>query len=162
MSKFDIRSPTAADAAALAAVHTLCWQETYRGLVDDVILDSPTVAARREQTWMDILSHGARGATTVAVAEVDRVIVGVACAGEARDDDATWQVELFVLYLQARYHGSGAGRALLDAVVGDEPASLWVANPNPRAQAFYRKAGFVADGMVKDEGIPEIRMVRST
>ena len=62
---------------------------------------------------------------------------------------------------QARYHGSGAGRALLDAVVGDEPASLWVVNPNPRAQAFYRKAGFVPDGMIKDEGIPEIRMMRS-
>ncbi|MFT4163931.1 MAG: GNAT family N-acetyltransferase [Microlunatus sp.] len=144
----------------MATVHTLCWQETYRGLVDDHILDSPTAAARREQMWMDILSEEADGSTAVAVAEADGIIIGIACAGKPRDDDATWPIELFVLYLRAGYHGSGAGRALLDAVVGDEQASLWVADPNPRAQAFYRKAGFVPDGMTKDEGIPEIRMVR--
>jgi len=36
-----------------------------------------------------------------------------------------------------------------------------VADPNPRAQAFYRKHGFVADGSAQVEGgVPEIRMVR--
>jgi len=52
-----------------------------------------------------------------------------------------------VLYVLAAAHGSGAGPALLDAVVDpEESAALWVADPNPRAQAFYRKHGFVADG----------------
>jgi hypothetical protein len=42
------------------------------------------------------------------------------------------------------------------------PATLWVADPNPRAQAFYRKNGFVADGTVKTEDdVREVRMVRS-
>jgi hypothetical protein len=36
-----------------------------------------------------------------------------------------------------------------------------VADPNPRAQAFYRKHGFVADGAAQIEnGVREIRMVR--
>jgi predicted GNAT family N-acyltransferase len=39
--------------------------------------------------------------------------------------------------------------------------ALWVADPNPRAQAFYRKHGFVADGSAQvEDGVREIRMVR--
>jgi predicted GNAT family N-acyltransferase len=67
-----------------------------------------------------------------------------------------------VLYVVASAHGSGAGAALLDAVIDPhESAALWVADPNPRAQAFYRRHGFVADGSVQvDDGVREIRMVR--
>ena len=59
-------------------------------------------------------------------------------------------------------HGAGAGPARLSAVVNpEEPGALWVADPNPRAQAFYRKHGFVADGSAQIEGgMREIRMVR--
>ncbi|MDX5460823.1 MULTISPECIES: GNAT family N-acetyltransferase [Micromonospora] len=46
---------------------------------------------------------------------------------------------------------SGAGRR----------RALWVADPNPRAQAFYRRHGFVADGTIQvQDGVREIRMVR--
>ncbi|WP_323740571.1 GNAT family N-acetyltransferase [Mumia zhuanghuii] len=38
---------------------------------------------------------------------------------------------------------------------------LWVTDPNPRAQAFYRKHGFVPDGATQvQDGVREIRMVR--
>ena len=41
---------------------------------------------------------------------------------------------------------TGAGLALLEAVVDpEESAALWVADPNPRAQAFLCKHGFVVD-----------------
>ena len=67
-----------------------------------------------------------------------------------------------MLYVLAADHGTGAGRALLEAVIDRaESAALWVADPNPRAQAFYRKHGFVADGTAQvDGGVREIRMVR--
>jgi predicted GNAT family N-acyltransferase len=36
-----------------------------------------------------------------------------------------------------------------------------VADPNPRAQAFYRRSGFVADGAAQvQDGVREVRMVR--
>jgi hypothetical protein len=53
---------------------------------------------------------------------------------------------------------------LLDAAIGDRPASLWVLDDNPRAREFYRRNGFAPDGAEKlDErwgSIREIRMVR--
>jgi predicted GNAT family N-acyltransferase len=50
----------------------------------------------------------------------------------------------------------------MEAVVDpEESVALWVADPNPRAQAFYRKHGFDADGTAQVEGgVREIRMVR--
>jgi GNAT superfamily N-acetyltransferase len=67
-----------------------------------------------------------------------------------------------VLYVLAADHGTGAGPALLEAVVDpEESVALWVAEENPRAHAFYRKHGFVGDGTAQVEGgIREIRMVR--
>jgi GNAT superfamily N-acetyltransferase len=79
------------------------------------------------------------------------------------DAAAAWARQLYVLYVVAADHGTGAGLALLAAVLDpEEPVALWVADPNPRAQAFYRKHGFVADGAAQVEGgLREIRMVRN-
>jgi ribosomal protein S18 acetylase RimI-like enzyme len=83
-------------------------------------------------------------------------------SGPPRDAAATWTRQLYVLYVVAADHGTGAGRALLRAVTdAEESVVLWVADPNPRAQAFYRKHGFVADGTAEvEDGLGEIRMVR--
>ena len=50
----------------------------------------------------------------------------------------------------------------MNAVVDPaESVALWVVDPNPRAHAFYRKHGFVADGTAQfEDGVREIRMVR--
>ncbi|WP_458112707.1 GNAT family N-acetyltransferase [Arthrobacter sp. R1-13] len=79
-------------------------------------------------------------------------------------DDAEGLQQLHLLYTYAAFHGSGVGAALLNAVIEcSAPAELWVADPNPRAQAFYRRNGFVIDGTVKTEdGVRSIRMVRTT
>ena len=113
----------------MAVVHTQSWQETYRGLVDDQILDSPRATPRRERMWTEVITESANGTTTAAVAEADGSIVGIALSGAPRDEDAVWPVELYVLYLLAEHHGSGAGRVLLDAVIGDQPAALWGRRP---------------------------------
>ena len=83
-------------------------------------------------------------------------------SGPARDGDATWDRQLYILYTYAAVHGLGVGAALLDAVI--EPtasAALWVADPNARAQAFYSKHGFAPDdGFQVDNGVREIDLVR--
>ena len=146
----------------MAVVTVRCWQETYRGLVPDAMLDDPGFVTARERFWTAALTDERYRANRVAVAERDGEIVGLAMSGPPLDPGATWDRQLYVLYVLAAEHGTGAGRALLEAVVAPgEATALWVADPNPRAQAFYRKHGFVADGTTEvRDGVREIRMVR--
>jgi GNAT superfamily N-acetyltransferase len=81
------------------------------------------------------------------------------CRACPLDAQPTWARQLYVLTIE---HGGGIGPALLQAVLDPEEAvALWVADANPRVQAFYRKHGFPADGASQVEhGLREIRMVR--
>ncbi|QEO10886.1 GNAT family N-acetyltransferase [Protaetiibacter larvae] len=147
----------------MADVHVRSWRETYRGIMRDAVLDDPELLPRRERMWHAALTDERYAANRIAVAELDGALVGIAMSGPPEKDGSPWSRHLYVLYLLAEHHGSGAASRLLDAVI--EPtasASLWVADPNPRAQAFYTKHGFRADGVVQvDDGVREIRMVRT-
>lgn len=146
----------------MADVHVRCWQETYRGLMSDAVLDDPGFPAARERFWTAVLTDGRYRENRTAVAEREGELIGLAMSGPSLDDTAVWATRLHLLYVVTAAHGTGVGQALLDAVIdAGESAVLWVADPNPRAQAFYRKHGFIADGTVQVEhGIREIRMIR--
>jgi len=53
---------------------------------------------------------------------------------------------------------------MLDAVLRDDPAQLWVLRGNIRAIAFYERNGFVADGTEfidpAEPNLVELRMIR--
>jgi ribosomal protein S18 acetylase RimI-like enzyme len=157
-----VRAPVLADVPAMARVLVASWRETYRGLMRDEVLDDPGFVARRERFWTSVLTDDPRAQRTAALAEVDGEVVGVALAGPPLDDADPWERQLYLIYTSAAVHGSGAGPALLAAVLDPHvSAGLWVADPNPRAQAFYRKHGFTPDGTSQvDDGVREIRMVR--
>jgi GNAT superfamily N-acetyltransferase len=146
----------------MARVHVRCWQETYRGLMSDAVLDDPGFLTTRERFWTAALTEERYRENRVAVAERDGELVGIAMSGPALDTAAAWARQLYVLYVYAADHGTGAGPGLLKAVLHpDESVALWVADPNPRAQAFYRKHGFVADGADQvEDGVRVVRMVR--
>ena len=110
-----------------------------------------------------VLTSGRYRQNRVAAAGRDDELAGIAMSGPPGDAAAAaWTRQLSVLYVYAAGHGTGAGRALLEAVIDPaEPAALWVADPSPRAQAFYRKHGFAADGTARSgDEVREIRMVR--
>jgi GNAT superfamily N-acetyltransferase len=161
-SSLTVRPARVEDVAQMARVNVGCWQEAYRGLMSDAVLDNPRFLASREWFWTAALTDERYRENRVAVAERDDQLVGIAMSGRPLDAAAGWARQLYVLYVYAADHGTGAGSALLEAVVGpEESAALWVADPNPRAQAFYRKHGFVADGTAQvEDGVREIRMVR--
>lgn len=80
------------------------------------------------------------------------------------DEDAPAGIELQALNVLAAMHGTGLARTLVEELLGDRPAYLWVADPNPRAQAFYAKLAFAPDGTTRSdpdlEDLREIRLVR--
>jgi GNAT superfamily N-acetyltransferase len=90
-------------------------------------------------------------------------VVAVAMSGPSRDEDAPTPWELWAVNVLDAHHGSGLSDLLMEQLVGDEPATLWVVQGNERAVAFYQRHGFRADGTTKwDErtGTNEDRMVR--
>jgi len=158
---YAIRPAVPADAYEMAKVHVGTWRETYRGLMSDATLDDPGLLNWREDFWSAALTDPRFHQNVVAVASHAGSLIGIAMSGPSLDASGVPQ-QLYVLYTYAEFHGSGVGAALLDAVIDwSSPAALWVADPNPRAQAFYRKHGFLTDGKVKvEDGVREIRMVR--
>lgn len=145
-----LRNPTREDAADIGRVHQQCWVETYDALVDPEFWEHST-EARRIGMWERMLRREDDGRRLV-VAQLDDEIVGFALVGphvprEHPGHAAVEELEVRMLYVLRAHHGSGIGQQLLDAVLApDESAQLWVAERNPRAQAFYRRNGFVPDG----------------
>ncbi|QQQ62642.1 GNAT family N-acetyltransferase [Paenarthrobacter ureafaciens] len=157
----EVRQAEPSDGPSMAKVHVDTWRETYRGLMSDAVLDDPALLDWRERFWHAVLTDTRYEQNTVAVAAHEGTVIGIAMSGPSQDDADVPQ-QLYVLYAYAAFHGSGVGTALLNAVIDPTmSAALWVADPNPRAQAFYRKNGFLADGSsrIEDE-VRDIRMVR--
>ncbi len=152
-----IRPARVGDARAIGEVRMQGWRETYSGFLSAELLAS---LEPHEERWRDLIDMG----WTFVVAELDGEVRGFAASGPPAEDDAPRDLELAMIYQVASLHGTGSGQALLDAAIGTEPAFLWTAELNPRAQAFYRRNGFVADGARKVaeswENLAEIRMVR--
>lgn len=158
---FLVRRAGVEGALQIADVHVAAWRETYGPLLPAGALDSLD-AGERAQKWAGIIAGGKE----VLVAEDAGGIVAWASGGPGRDDDAPVDRELEGIYSPARVHGSGVGQLLLDAVIADSPAYLWVLDGNARAEAFYRRNGFRRDGAEREHavaGIPRttVRMVRS-
>ena len=63
----------------MARVNVRCWQETYRGLMSDAVLDDPGFLAARERFWTAALTDERYHENRVAVAERDGELVGIAC-----------------------------------------------------------------------------------
>ena len=155
----EIRPATPADAEAIAIVHAQSWRETYGRFVDDPDTNPWFDSERRIAMWRSSLDDDE---LNVVVAVTDGSLVGFAATHLTPGAEAARPEELHMLYVLESSHGSGAGQALLDAVLADRSATLWVAADNPRAHAFYRRNGFRPDGAESSFGpIPRtVRLVR--
>jgi ribosomal protein S18 acetylase RimI-like enzyme len=161
--RFRLRPATIDDAEALGVLHVQVWRDTYADCMRSAFLESLDVR-KWISDWVQLLSSDDYRKTIVALdAQSGDVMIGFASAGPSRDADLCATSELYVLNTDARCHGSGVAGRLLESVLLNRPASLWVVEQNERAQAFYRKHGFHVEGTKKwdeESGVSDIRMVR--
>lgn len=163
-----VRPARLSDAHGIANVHFQSWRETYSGVVPDRFIADDVREARR-QMWESILGLEPLPGS-IAIAERADQVIGFAFAGAADHPDAVKGIpparglHLYSIYLLQNEQGSGIGTALLEAVLHDQPAQLWVLSANDRAQAFYEHHGFHSDGAEFTDpdidGLVEVRMVR--
>lgn len=153
-----LRPASVADADGIAEVHVRSWQEAYRGLMPQRVLDGLSIA-ERAAGWERILTETVRSSQTLVVTDGDRV-VGWAGYGAARDAEPVGGGELWGIYAHPDAWSTGVGHLLLTAVeqalqdAGHATAYLWVLEGNDRAAAFYERHGWHADDAVKVDHRP--------
>ena len=174
-SAYLIRPPRAEDVPALGALHCRVWQEAYIGLMDEEAFAALT-PERFARGWSrrlvveegtqnpNLLRDGrSERGEQVAVAEHGDDVVAFISVGPARDEDAPTDTQLWAINVVSEHLGTGVAQQLMDQVLSDRPAYLWVADGNDRAIRFYERNNFRLDGTQttdRDDGLVELRMVR--
>lgn len=169
MTRVSVRDWDEADLATIGRLHALSRQHAYAGLVDAVALSRVTPESQ-EVVWRDRwLELRDRPEPHVAVlAEVEGQAVGFAVAFALPESDAGSRAELNAIHVLPTHHGVGVGPALMAAVVAAmrtwpvPTAHLLVVEGNERAQAFYRRSGWVLRGPsgVHDVGGADVAVLR--
>jgi ribosomal protein S18 acetylase RimI-like enzyme len=154
-----VRRATASDALGIAAIHVRSWQAAYRGLLDDELLNSLTVA-EREQRWREHLSEAEGHWLTLVAAHADGTLLGFCsvatpCPGTGAGGGTA---EVGALYVDPEHWRQGVGWTLLSVAFeelerGDwRDVTLWVLPENHAARSFYARFGFeVQEGIEKRE-----------
>ena len=128
----------------MAAVHVSAWRDTYRGVIDDAVLEGLS-EERSETRFRERITSPA---VICTVAENDRgQIVGFACGGPERADEHNVDGEIYAIYILQQYQRQGIGRRLVKALArafaGRQYASMliWVLSGNCNAATFYQTLG---------------------
>ncbi len=146
MSGFFIRTAEVKDAAGIAHVHVISWQETYRGLVPDGVFDTLTLE-RRLMHWRHSLETEDDPYHLSLVAVADDQVIGFANYGREREGDMDYLGELYAVYVLKDYHGMGIGRALVQkAAIGLHDLEIssmlvWALSTNPYRKFYERMGG---------------------
>ncbi|MEO7371947.1 MAG: GNAT family N-acetyltransferase [Ilumatobacteraceae bacterium] len=149
----EVRDAAIEDADALATAHIDGWRAGYRGVVPDEYLDAEEFASSRRDRWRAWTWQRIQDSHLFVVTIHGRV-AGFAHAGaeEATPPETgaadSGRGEIYGFYLHPSVWGSGGAPALMsrcEEFMRDEgytSAVLWVLRDNPRARAFYEKAGW--------------------
>ncbi|GAB3707132.1 GNAT family N-acetyltransferase [Spirosoma flavus] len=140
------REATPADAESIAQLHSLSWQQNYRGIWSDEFLDNHVVENRRV-VWQQRLSQP-KDNQYVIVASDNETICGFACA--YAHDNTIWGTLLDNLHVHKQHKGRGIGTELIRRTAtwayreqADSSFYLWVLVKNTSARKFYEGLGAV-------------------
>lgn len=149
---FSIQDMEPAYAAGVGKVLYQGWEETYRGLMPDEVLNSRTL-----EQCVDIAAH--RLGDALVVLTKQREVAGfVGYAPQARPFvERENTSEVIGLYLLRAYQKKGLGRALLEECFSRLPfpqVVLYVLDGNQNAIDFYRHMGFQFTGRQRKSPCP--------
>ncbi|MFE1177513.1 GNAT family N-acetyltransferase [Streptomyces sp. NPDC058773] len=141
-----VRAVTAADLAAIAALHSRARAAYHRARFPDAPFDVPAERARWHDAWSRDLE---RGDTPALCAARHGTVVGAASYRHRPGPRPA--VTLHQLHVDPGHWGTGVGRALHGACLRDwhaagvSRAALDVLWHNHRARAFYTRLGWRPD-----------------
>ncbi len=148
--KFEIIEPRLADVEALAEFHIRCWQEGYRGILPDSVLDNQLLA-RRIEGWKNVVVDSS---IFSRAARSKGNWLGFAHSGKSKITENEGQV--YGLYVDQAVYRRGVGRALFESAKNEFAAHgyakfvICVLRNNQRARAFYEAMGGVETDVVNN------------
>jgi GNAT superfamily N-acetyltransferase len=171
-SEMLLRPAEPEDALAVAGVHVRSWQAAYRNILPDDYLDRLRPEDRADK--YDFASRDPLKPHTIVAIDDGKIpsIHGFATTMPVTDTHMPGYGELCALYVDPPHWGKGVGVALLSAArahlsnSGFQKVILWVLAGNVRAEHFYRRDGWTADGVsrkttVWNIEVDEIRYART-
>ncbi len=128
-----------------ATIQDIPQIQVVRNSVKENILSDPSVVTNSD--CIDFLTKRGKG----WVCEIDRNIVGFAIV-DLQDNN------IWALFLHPDFEKKGIGRKLHDQMLNwyfnQGKDEVWLGTtPNTRAESFYRKAGWIENGMNGDDEI---------
>ncbi|MDJ0752589.1 MAG: GNAT family N-acetyltransferase [Ardenticatenaceae bacterium] len=142
-----VRPAQLSDVSRIAQVHVQAWQDAYRGLLPDSLLDGLSVE-QRERWWRHTVERN-RPHSGLFVVEDNEIIVGFSNWSRPKEGNSyTAEGELETIYLIQEAWGKRLGYELYVAVEaaaledGCSSLGLWVLHNNQRAISFYERVGF--------------------
>lgn len=140
------REANSNDTEQIARLHSLSWQQSYRGILNDEFLNGPVLENRRK-VWLERLKHP-NSNQYIIVAESEATVCGFACTYV--DKDPSWGTLLDNLHVHQTQKGQGIGTKLMQLAARwaydknqESGFYLWVLAQNRSAQKFYDHVGGV-------------------
>lgn len=109
---YAIRKMNKSDCRNVTHVITICWNETYRGIVPDIILDN--MYLNEEQRTNNSYNKFNENENHQFVLEVDHKIVGYMNVGITDDIEYDNCGEIRAIYIINKYKGYGYGRKMFE------------------------------------------------
>jgi len=140
----DIYSACVEHCGTIAQIHVTSWQEAYRGIIPDAVLDNLSAPHRAERWRKTMLDHPTQ---PTFIATIFGDPVGFVNGGARRGDILREDAEVYALYVLRRAQRRRIGTQLVEALAralqqhGFNSLCLWVAKDNGPARRFYERLG---------------------
>lgn len=149
-----VREAAFSDIPAMTKTMVMSFRSAFAALVSPETMEANT----KEENCLSLLEQCYRSGTMhFLMADEGGMLIW-----QLTDQGA----EIVALHTQPHTHGTGLGKALLDAAltrIGNRPVFLWAFRDNHRALRFYEKNGLHPDGRTRIsefDGAIEIRLSR--
>ena len=154
-----LRAATAADASRLAEIYIFAKRMAYRPIFNDDMVSFNEMQVIPLALDLRDNEEARKGLYVWD----DGIVRGLARRGWVEGEEKTFFFD--ELYIDPCFQGLGYGSKLMNSFLdaarteGAKEVFLWVLEKNTRAQAMYRKFGFVPDGSRElEKGTPEYRV----
>ena len=112
-----VRKKQKIDCSGITHVITICWNETYRGIVNDKILNN--MYNNEDERTLKAINKFDENNNHEFVLLVDNEIVGYMNVGRSDDEELENCGEIHALYIINKYHGNGFGKKLFNEGINE-------------------------------------------